>query len=96
MGKQDLTYQECPIHDIWIELAKRNKTDLCGCPRTTRTDGLLIYKSQLTGNWVVWDVAGHTWLSLSGSWKTSIDTANLYLWYRKVNPGESWGILANP
>jgi len=100
-----LTYEECPRHhkqwENYIKAVKATGEDIrklpreeliCGCPRTTRTNGLLIYKQPITGNWVVWDVEGWTWLSLSGSWQKCRDTADLYIKHKRNNPGRGWTI----
>lgn len=79
MTPRNLTYQECVKHSYSVLRHNTPKDDLCGCPRTTRTHGLVIYKSDVTGNWIVWDVIGQTWLSLCGDWQTAMTSAHEYL-----------------
>lgn len=93
MTPRTLTYEECPHHSYVRIRRIRGDKDICGCPRTKRTNGIVVYKNPISGNWVVWDVEGWTWLSLSGDWQTSMKTAQLYLEYRRDNPDRGWGIL---
>lgn len=105
MTNQYMTYEECPRHcEQWQSFLKRVKGDgypirdiqdksaVCGCPRTTRTNGLIVYKQPITGNWVVWDVKGWTWLSLSGSWQAAMKTASQYIACRSHRFDDEWHI----
>jgi hypothetical protein len=86
MTHRHLTCKECHYHSNLVNANNDYENRVCGCPRTKRTSGLYVYKNDLTGNWVVWDVEGHNWLSLSGSWQQAINTANLYLKHYQPEP----------